>query len=136
MPILSFPIWSISLVCKFAFLQAIQSFLCWFWAGWLAQFVHFNFTGFTIILMPILSFLIVERVGGAKHLQKVSGVHPVVFWLSNWLFDFCYLMFISALVLPMFTLAKNPYPDVSGLFIYSCIFFIYSVLQNNSVLFI
>ena len=71
------------------------------------------FSGFAIVLMPILNFLILERVGGAKHLQKVSGVHPVVFWLGNWLFDFFYLMLIFALVLPMFLLATEPFPDVS-----------------------
>ena len=32
-------------------------------------------------------FLIEERESGAKHLQFVSGVSPIVFWLVNFVWD-------------------------------------------------
>lgn len=32
-------------------------------------------------------FLIQERVSKAKHLQFISGVKPVIYWLSNFVWD-------------------------------------------------
>ncbi len=32
-------------------------------------------------------FLVTERASKAKHLQFVSGVDPVIYWLSNYVWD-------------------------------------------------
>lgn len=45
-------------------------------------------------------YLIQERVTQAKHLQFVSGVSPLVYWMANFLWDMvqrpCYLMDTNA----------------------------------------
>ena len=47
---------------------------------------------FVIIAMSFVPasfvvFLVTERSSKAKHLQFVSGVDPVVYWLSNYVWD-------------------------------------------------
>jgi ABC-type multidrug transport system ATPase subunit len=57
-----------------------------------------SFDGFTIVIMMMLAFAFIpaafalfvvrERETKAKHLQLVSGVSFLSYWLSTWLFDF------------------------------------------------
>jgi len=47
---------------------------------------------FVIIAMSFVPasfvvFIVMERSTKAKHLQFVSGVNPVVYWFSNYLWD-------------------------------------------------
>ena len=47
---------------------------------------------FVIIAMSFVPasfvvFLVTERMSKAKHLQFVSGVEPITYWLSNYLWD-------------------------------------------------
>ena len=47
---------------------------------------------FVIIAMSFVPasfvvFLVTERASKAKHLQFVSGVDPVIYWLSNYAWD-------------------------------------------------
>lgn len=47
---------------------------------------------FVIIAMSFVPasfvvFLVTERSSKAKHLQFVSGVDPVIYWLSNYVWD-------------------------------------------------
>ncbi|KAG7245814.1 hypothetical protein CRUP_028999 [Coryphaenoides rupestris] len=35
-------------------------------------------------------YLIQERATKAKHLQFVSGVSPLVYWVANFFWDMCY----------------------------------------------
>ena len=47
---------------------------------------------FVIIAMSFVPasfvvFLVTERASKAKHLQFVSGVDPVIYWLSNYIWD-------------------------------------------------
>ena len=47
---------------------------------------------FVIIAMSFVPasfvvFLVTERASKAKHLQFVSGVDPVIYWLSNYVWD-------------------------------------------------
>jgi len=49
---------------------------------------------FVIIAMSFVPasfvvFLVTERASKAKHLQFVSGVDPVIYWLSNYVWDVC-----------------------------------------------
>lgn len=57
-----------------------------------------SFDGFPVVVMIMLSFAFVpaafalfvvrERETKAKHLQVVSGISFLSYWLSTWLFDF------------------------------------------------
>nr|XP_033770847.1 phospholipid-transporting ATPase ABCA1-like [Geotrypetes seraphini] len=47
-------------------------------------------------------FLIQERVSKAKHLQFVSGVNPVVYWLSNFAWDMCNYLVPCVIVIILF----------------------------------
>uniref|UniRef100_A0A2R5LDX6 ATP-binding cassette sub-family A member 2 n=1 Tax=Ornithodoros turicata TaxID=34597 RepID=A0A2R5LDX6_9ACAR len=69
-------------------------------------------------------FLVYERFTKAKHLQFVSGVNPVVYWLANYFWDMCsYVVPATCCVLillifdiPAYTSAKN-FPAVLSLFL-------------------
>ena len=47
-------------------------------------------------------FLINERSSKAKHLQFVSGVHPVMYWLSNYAWDMVNYLFSMVCILIIF----------------------------------
>ncbi|CAN7944115.1 unnamed protein product, partial [Ixodes pacificus] len=69
-------------------------------------------------------FLVYERYTKAKHLQIVSGVNPIVYWLANYFWDICsYVVPATCCVLillifdiPAYTSAKN-FPAVLSLFL-------------------
>ncbi|XP_059142657.1 phospholipid-transporting ATPase ABCA3-like [Physella acuta] len=56
-------------------------------------------------LVPVIfiNSLITERVTGAKHLQTLSGVHPLAYWLGTFAFDFLLFMTITATILGILT---------------------------------
>uniref|UniRef100_UPI00358E46A7 phospholipid-transporting ATPase ABCA1-like n=1 Tax=Myxine glutinosa TaxID=7769 RepID=UPI00358E46A7 len=47
-------------------------------------------------------FLIAERVSKAKHLQIVSGVNPLIYWLANYSWDMCNYLLPALLVIVIF----------------------------------
>uniref|UniRef100_A0A674DFE8 P-type phospholipid transporter n=1 Tax=Salmo trutta TaxID=8032 RepID=A0A674DFE8_SALTR len=47
-------------------------------------------------------FLIQERVNKAKHMQFISGVHPFLYWLSNFIWDMCNYIVPATLVIIIF----------------------------------
>ncbi|XP_073522622.1 phospholipid-transporting ATPase ABCA1 isoform X2 [Phyllobates terribilis] len=47
-------------------------------------------------------FLIQERVSKAKHLQCISGVKPVIYWLANFVWDMCNYIVPATLVIIIF----------------------------------
>lgn len=47
-------------------------------------------------------FLIQERVSKAKHLQFICGVKPVIYWLSNFVWDMCNYVVPATLVVIIF----------------------------------
>ncbi|KAI5138284.1 Phospholipid-Transporting Atpase Abca1 [Manis pentadactyla] len=47
-------------------------------------------------------FLIQERVSKAKHLQLISGVKPIIYWLSNFVWDMCNYVVPATLVVIIF----------------------------------
>ncbi|KAM4810632.1 phospholipid-transporting ATPase ABCA1 [Rhinophrynus dorsalis] len=47
-------------------------------------------------------FLIQERVSKAKHMQCISGVKPVIYWLANFVWDMCNYVVPATLVIVIF----------------------------------
>ncbi|XP_029460267.1 ATP-binding cassette sub-family A member 1 isoform X2 [Rhinatrema bivittatum] len=47
-------------------------------------------------------FLIQERVSKAKHMQCISGVRPVIYWLANFVWDMCNYFVPATLVIIIF----------------------------------
>ncbi|XP_066471023.1 phospholipid-transporting ATPase ABCA1 [Tiliqua scincoides] len=47
-------------------------------------------------------FLIEERVSKSKHLQFISGVRPVIYWLANFVWDMCNYVVPATLVIIIF----------------------------------
>ncbi|KAF4105040.1 phospholipid-transporting ATPase ABCA1b [Onychostoma macrolepis] len=47
-------------------------------------------------------FLIQERVNKAKHMQFISGVQPLLYWLANFLWDMCNYVVPATLVILIF----------------------------------
>ncbi|KAJ6657074.1 hypothetical protein lerEdw1_002819 [Lerista edwardsae] len=47
-------------------------------------------------------FLIQERVSKSKHLQFISGVRPVIYWLANFVWDMCNYVVPATLVIIIF----------------------------------
>uniref|UniRef100_A0A8C2GCE9 P-type phospholipid transporter n=1 Tax=Cyprinus carpio TaxID=7962 RepID=A0A8C2GCE9_CYPCA len=47
-------------------------------------------------------FLIQERVTKAKHMQFISGVQPLLYWLANFLWDMCNYVVPATLVIVIF----------------------------------
>uniref|UniRef100_A0A8C9Y356 ATP-binding cassette, sub-family A (ABC1), member 1A n=1 Tax=Sander lucioperca TaxID=283035 RepID=A0A8C9Y356_SANLU len=47
-------------------------------------------------------FLIQERVNKAKHLQFISGVQPLLYWLANFVWDMCNYIVPATLVIIIF----------------------------------
>lgn len=63
-------------------------------AKYMRQGIDLVIAIFVIIAMSFVPasfvvFLVTERASKAKHLQFVSGVDPVIYWLSNYAWDVC-----------------------------------------------
>ena len=56
--------------------------------------------GLSLFASSFLLFPLVERITNAKQVQMMTGVNPIVFWLSNLVWDFG-LFFLSSLLLLM-----------------------------------
>ncbi|XP_021369630.1 ATP-binding cassette sub-family A member 2-like isoform X2 [Mizuhopecten yessoensis] len=69
-------------------------------------------------------FLVYERSIKAKHLQFVSGIDPVMYWLGNYVWDmcnytipaFCIIMILQVFHIPAYTSPQNM-PAVVSLFL-------------------
>nr|KAG5685402.1 hypothetical protein BaRGS_010208 [Batillaria attramentaria] len=64
--------------------------------------------GMSVLMPMFVHFIVKERLVGALHMQVVSGVHPVVFWLSNLSFDFLVYLIATGLVVIAFATHKEP----------------------------
>ncbi|CAL1548538.1 unnamed protein product, partial [Lymnaea stagnalis] len=64
--------------------------------------------GFAMAMVPVVYIhsLIAERSMGAKHLQSLSGVSPMAYWLGAYIFDMFFFIIIIATV--MLGLTINP----------------------------
>ena len=52
------------------------------------------FVGWMLFIGTFLIFPIRERLTNAKQVQIMAGVHPVIFWLGNLLWDFLLFLVI------------------------------------------
>jgi len=69
---------------------------------WVAYFVMTQVLfGLSFLVGSFSIFLIKERAVKAKHIQFVSGVHAVNFWLSTFLWDFINYIIPATLLLPI-----------------------------------
>jgi hypothetical protein len=41
-----------------------------------------------MIVTAIVSYLLVERISGLKHLQVISGMNLKAYWIGNFIFDY------------------------------------------------
>ncbi|RUS76071.1 hypothetical protein EGW08_016175 [Elysia chlorotica] len=68
--------------------------------------------GMAFLTTMFIFFLIKERQVGAKHMQVVSGVGPVTYWLPTFMWDFINYIFPSMLLLVVFAAySKSAYLD-------------------------
>lgn len=84
---------------------------------------------FVIIAMSFVPasfvvFLVMERTTKAKHIQFVSGVNPVLYWLSNYVWDFLNFLIPAMACMVIFHIFNVPayashtnFPAVCALFI-------------------
>jgi len=43
---------------------------------------------YSMIITSVVSYLVVERTNGLKHLQVISGMQVKAYWMGNFIFDF------------------------------------------------
>ena len=55
--------------------------------------------GMSLLVSLFVIFPIVERTSGAKHLQMMTGLHPVTYWISNLAWDYLIYLFSSVMML-------------------------------------
>ncbi|NWW42764.1 ABCA1 protein, partial [Pedionomus torquatus] len=71
-------------------------------------------------------FLIQERVSKAKHLQFISGVKPVIYWLANFVWDMCNYIVPATLVIIIFIcFQQKSYVSSSNLPVLALLLFLY-----------
>ncbi|KAH9493237.1 ATP-binding cassette sub- A member 3 [Bulinus truncatus] len=64
--------------------------------------------GFSMALVPVMFIypLVQERAVGAKHLQSLSGVNPIAYWLGTFSFDI--IVYVVIVTLLMLVFMVNP----------------------------
>ncbi|XP_048669373.1 ATP-binding cassette sub-family A member 2 [Marmota marmota marmota] len=102
--------------------------------GWWLKVRQFHGTDVVIAIFIIVAmsfvpasfvvFLVAEKSTKAKHLQFVSGCNPVIYWLSNYVWDMlnylvpatCCILILFVFDLPAYTSPTN-FPAVLSLFL-------------------
>ncbi|XP_054835800.1 retinal-specific phospholipid-transporting ATPase ABCA4 [Eublepharis macularius] len=80
----------------------------------------------SFIPASFILYLIQERVTKAKHLQLVSGVSPLVYWLTNFLWDIVNYTVSAALVVAIFIgFKKKAYTSPSNLPVFTALLLLY-----------
>lgn len=86
---------------------------------------------FVIIAMSFVPasfvvFLVTERASKAKHLQFVSGVDPVIYWLSNYAWDVCNYLIPACACITLLRLFNVPaYSSDTNFPAVVCLFLLY-----------
>ena len=98
-------------------------------------------TGFSSLPASFLMHLVYERTHKLKHLQLVSGMHPVIYWLSNLVWDLvvsCIPIFLSYIIMVSigvraYTEGQNSLALLYLLLTYVYVFFIISHLYLDAI---
>ncbi|XGW14102.1 hypothetical protein V3C99_000419 [Haemonchus contortus] len=56
----------------------------------------------TLVTSPFVIFLVEERVSKFAHQQSLTGISPILFWTSSFLFDFLFYSIVCACLLAVF----------------------------------
>ena len=56
-----------------------------------------------------MTMINVERLDGFKHIQLMSRVSPLIYWLSNFLFDYLFFFLIILVRILIFKLTDDDY---------------------------
>ncbi|XP_033746448.1 ATP-binding cassette sub-family A member 3-like [Pecten maximus] len=84
--------------------------------------------GMAFLSTSFILFLIKERSTGAKHLQKVSGVGSLTYWLSNYCWDIINYLIPVLFILVVFAAFQTPaYVNDNRLGMVFLLFFIYGL---------
>nr|CDJ88269.1 unnamed protein product [Haemonchus contortus] len=87
----------------------------------------------TFVTSPFVVFLVKERVSKFAHQQTLTGISPVLFWASSFLFDFLCYSIVCACFLSVFIICgwMQGYLGfvilLFALYFWSCVPFIYAV---------
>jgi ATP-binding cassette subfamily A (ABC1) protein 3 len=54
----------------------------------IATIIFLSSITYSMMITAVVSYLVVERINGLKHLQLVSGMQVQAYWISNFVFDF------------------------------------------------
>jgi ATP-binding cassette, subfamily A (ABC1), member 3 len=57
---------------------------------------------YSMIITSVVSYLVVERTNGLKHLQVISGMQLKAYWIGNFIFDFLKMQFTIAITIILF----------------------------------
>ncbi|KAK0046035.1 ATP-binding cassette sub-family A member 3-like isoform X1, partial [Biomphalaria pfeifferi] len=90
--------------------------------------------GFSMALIPVMFIypLTVERAIGAKHLQSLSGISPLAYWMGTFAFDM--IMYLATISLMILAFLINPHVYIDDnrwmlttfvLVVYGCAIFPY-----------
>jgi len=55
-----------------------------------------------MIVTAIVSYLLVERISGLKHLQVISGMNLKAYWIGNFIFDYVKMQLTVGITLALF----------------------------------
>ncbi|XP_063687941.1 phospholipid-transporting ATPase ABCA3-like isoform X2 [Bolinopsis microptera] len=68
-----------------------------------AFMVAFNVMfGFAFLASSFVIFIVKERISGTRHLQMLSGLNPIVYWVSSFMWDMLNFLVPSLLMLILF----------------------------------
>ncbi|KAM4621970.1 phospholipid-transporting ATPase ABCA1b isoform 2-T2 [Polymixia lowei] len=71
-------------------------------------------------------FLIQERVSKAKHMQFISGVQPLLYWMANFIWDMCNYIVPATLVILIFVcFQQKAYVSSTNLPVLALLLFLY-----------
>ncbi|XGW13450.1 hypothetical protein V3C99_000070 [Haemonchus contortus] len=86
-----------------------------------------------LVTSPFVIFLVEERVSKFAHQQSLTGISPILFWASSFLFDFLFYSIICACFLAVFIICgwMQGYLGfvilLFALYFWACVPFIYTV---------
>ena len=57
---------------------------------------------YSMMVVAVVSYLVVERTNGLKHLQIISGMQLSAYWIGNFVFDFLKMQVTICMTIVMF----------------------------------